>query len=150
MRMSHHALTIPSEMVDILRQKTREGCGCFRDLFGGSPRSANPSSPYSIRKRPEPQFCPKFVPAFVRRLFVTCDVFARYFFVAFSWFFRDFFVALISLEKQYLSLFRGPRFGQILRVLTLEKSSEFVFGGFQSGGLEFVKNLSPLSVRGVV
>ena len=44
-----------------------------------------------------------------RRLFVTCDVFTRYFFVAFSW------------------LFRGPHFGQILRVLALEKSSDLFF-----------------------
>ena len=37
------------------------------------------------------------------------------FFVPFSWFFRGFFVA-------FSWLFRGPRFGQILRVLALEKS----------------------------
>ena len=43
----------------------------------------------------------------VRRLFVTCGVFARYFFVAFSWLFRGFFVALFCLEKQCLGLFRG-------------------------------------------
>ena len=44
----------------------------------------------------------------LRRLFVTCDVFARYFFVAFSWLFRGFFVALICLEKkQCLGVFRG-------------------------------------------
>ena len=35
-----------------------------------------------------------------------CSGLFRYFFVAFSW------------------LFRGPRFGQILRVLALEQSSE--------------------------
>ena len=39
------------------------------------------------------------------------------FFMAFSWFFRDFSVA-----------FRGPHFGQILRVLALEKSSDFCQG----------------------
>ena len=42
----------------------------------------------------------------LRRLFVTCGVFARYFFVAFSWFFRGFFVALFCLEKQCSGLFR--------------------------------------------
>ena len=42
----------------------------------------------------------------IRRLFVTCGVFARYFFVAFSWFFRGFFVALFCLEKQCSGLFR--------------------------------------------
>ena len=42
--------------------------------------------------------------------------------------FRGFFVALFCLETQCLGLFRGffvaPRFGQILRVLALEQSSE--------------------------
>ena len=53
--------------------------------------------------------------------------------MAFSWFFRGFFVALFCLEKQcsglfryffvvFSWLFRGPRFGQILRVLALEQS----------------------------
>ena len=53
----------------------------------------------------------------------------------FSWFFRGFFVALFCLEKQcsglfryffvaFSWLFRGARFGQILRVLALEQSSE--------------------------
>ena len=48
----------------------------------------------------------------------------------FSWFFSGFFVALLCLEKQcsglfryffvvFPWLFRGPRFGQILRVLAL-------------------------------
>ena len=75
--------------------------------------------------------------SFIRRLFVTCDVFIRYFFVTFSWLFRGFFVALICLEKQCLGvfrgffvvfswLFRGPHFGQILRVLALEQSSDFM------------------------
>ena len=55
--------------------------------------------------------------------------------MAFSWFFRGFFVALFCLEKQcsglfryffvtFSWLFRGPRFGQILRVLALEQSSD--------------------------
>ena len=55
--------------------------------------------------------------------------------MAFSWLFRGFFVALFCLEKQcsgpfryffvvFSWLFRGPRFGQILRVLVLEQSSE--------------------------
>ena len=55
--------------------------------------------------------------------------------VTFSWLFRGFFVALLCLEKQCLGLFRGffvafawlfrgPRFGQNLCVLALEKSSE--------------------------
>ena len=58
--------------------------------------------------------------------------------VTFSCFFRGFLVALVSLEKQCLGLFRGffvvfswlfrgPRFGQILRVLALEKSSDLLF-----------------------
>ena len=52
-----------------------------------------------------------------------------------SWLFHGFFVAIICLEKQCLGvfrgffvafpwLFRGPHFGQILRVLALEKSSD--------------------------
>ena len=56
-------------------------------------------------------------------------------FRGFSWFFRGFFVALFCLEKQCLGLsrgffvvfswlFRGPCFGQNLRVLALEQSSE--------------------------
>ena len=68
----------------------------------------------------------------IRRLFVTCDVFARYLSVAFPWLFHGFFVALVCLEKQVFGrfswlfpwLFRGPYFRQILRVLALEKSSE--------------------------
>ena len=55
---------------------------------------------------------------------VTCGVFARYFFVALfclekqcSGLFRYFFV-------DFSWLFRGPRFGQILRVLSLEQSSD--------------------------
>ena len=55
--------------------------------------------------------------------------------MGFPWLFRGFFVALICLEKQCLDvfrgffvafpwLFRGPHFGQMLRVLALEKSSE--------------------------
>ena len=59
-----------------------------------------------------------------RRLFVTCGVFTRYFFVA-----------LFCLEKQCSGLFRYFfvafswlfRFGQILRVLALEQSSEQFF-----------------------
>ena len=39
-------------------------------------------------------------------------------------FFRSFFVALIFPVKQYLCLFRGPHFGQSLRVLALAKSSD--------------------------
>ena len=39
----------------------------------------------------------------VRRLFVTCDVFARYFFGPFP----GFFVTLVCLEKQCSWLFRG-------------------------------------------
>ena len=53
----------------------------------------------------------------------------------FSWLSRGFFVALFCLEKQcsglvryffvvFSWLFRGPRFGQILRVLALEQSSD--------------------------
>ena len=59
----------------------------------------------------------------IRRLFVTCDVFARYCFVVFS-------MALICMDKQYLGvfafswLFCGPHFGQILCVLPLDKSSD--------------------------
>ena len=49
-----------------------------------------------------------FMPSpFFKRLFVTNDVVTRYFFVVFSW------------------LSRGPHFGQILRVLALEKFSDF-------------------------
>ena len=70
-------------------------------------------------------------PGLFRRLFVTCDVFARYFFVAFPWLFHG----PHLLRKQCLGVFRGffvafpwpfhgPHFGQILRVLALEKSSE--------------------------
>ena len=55
--------------------------------------------------------------------------------LAFPWLFRGFFVALFCLEKQCLGLFRGffvvfswffrgPRFGQNLRVLALEQSSD--------------------------
>ena len=55
--------------------------------------------------------------------------------VTFSWLFRGFFVALFCLEKQCLGLFRGffvafswlfrgPGFGQNLRVLALEQSSD--------------------------
>ena len=55
--------------------------------------------------------------------------------MVFSWFFRGFFVAPFCLEKQcsglfryffvvFSWLFRGPCFGQILRVLALEQSSE--------------------------
>ena len=65
--------------------------------------------------------------------------------MVFPWLFRGFFVAFICVEKQCLGifrgfpwffrgfsvafswLFRGPRFGQILRVLALEKSSELNF-----------------------
>ena len=54
--------------------------------------------------------------------------------VTFSWLFRGgFFVALFCLEKHCLGLFRGffvvfrgPRFGQNLRVLALEQSSDFL------------------------
>ena len=60
--------------------------------------------------------------------------------VAFRWLFRGLFVAVICLEKQCLGVFRGfpcffrgPRFGQILRVLALEKSSERKLGGFRCG-----------------
>ena len=59
-------------------------------------------------------------PPIFRRLFVTCDVFARYISVAFSW-------PSSTWEKSVWAfswLFRGPHFGQILRVLALEKSSE--------------------------
>ena len=85
----------------------------------------------------------------IRRLFVTSDVFTRYFFVAFSWFFRGFSVAFSWPSSAWKNsvwaffvvfpwffrgffvvfswLFRGPRFGQILRVLALEKSSEHIF-----------------------
>ena len=49
--------------------------------------------------------------------------------VTFPWLFRGFFVALICLRKtvfgRFSWLFRGPRFGQILRVLALEKSSDY-------------------------
>ena len=48
--------------------------------------------------------------------------------VTFSWLFRGFFVALFCLERQCLGLFRGFswlfRFGQDLRVLALEQSSD--------------------------
>ena len=58
----------------------------------------------------------------------------RYLWRFYSLLFRGFFVALFGLEKEcsgpfrYLFvvfswLFRGPRFGQILRVLALEQSS---------------------------
>ena len=73
--------------------------------------------------------------------------------MAFSWFFRGFFVALICLEKQCLGvftryffvafswLFHGPHFGQILRVLALEESSDLGFaencGPFLSLGVCF-------------
>ena len=60
--------------------------------------------------------------------------------VTFSWLFRGFFVALFCLEKQCLGLFRGffvdfswlfrgPRFGQNLRVLALEQSSDLACDG---------------------
>ena len=70
-------------------------------------------------------------------------------FRGFPWLFRGFFVALICLEKQCLGLFRGffmafpwifcgffrgPRFGQSLCVLALEKSSDIcscLWGRFQ-------------------
>ena len=59
----------------------------------------------------------------------------RYLLRFYSLLFRGFFVALFCLEKQCLGLFRyffvafswlfrGPCFGQILRVLALEQSSE--------------------------
>ena len=38
-----------------------------RDLNHKSPKLVNPFSPYSIQKHPEPQICPKFVPAIVFR-----------------------------------------------------------------------------------
>ena len=58
--------------------------------------------------------------------------------MAFPWLFVALFVALFCLEKQCLGLFRGffvvfswlfrgPRFGQNLRVLALEQSSELKY-----------------------
>ena len=61
----------------------------------------------------------------LRRLFVTCDVFTHYFFVAFSWFFSWLFRGPHLLGKTVFGPFSWLfRFGQILRVLALEKSSE--------------------------
>ena len=83
---------------------------------------------------PSHEFSTPLSRSLIRRLFVTC-----YFFVAFpwlfrgplpsrktvfgpfSWFFRGFFVV-------FSSLFRGPRFGQNLRVLALEQSSDLRYG----------------------
>ena len=68
--------------------------------------------------------------------------FFRGFFVVFSWFFRGFFMALFCLEKTVFGpfsllfrgfswLFRGPRFGQILHVLALEQSSDYLCNALQ-------------------
>ena len=45
----------------------------------------------------------------------------------FSWFFRGFFVTFSVSSFSWL--FRGPRFGQFLRVLALEKSSDCSWPG---------------------
>ena len=60
----------------------------------------------------------------IRRLFVTCDVFTRYFFVAFSWPSSPWKNSVWAFFVVFSWLFRGPRFGQILRVLALEQSSD--------------------------
>ena len=44
--------------------------------------------------------------------------------VAFSWFFRGLHLLGKTVFGSFSWRFRGPRFGQILRVLALEKSSE--------------------------
>ena len=71
-----------------------------------------------------------------RRFFVTCGVFTRYFFVAFSCFFRGPLLSRKTVFGPFSLLSRGffvvffvafswpPRFGQILRVLALEQSSD--------------------------
>ena len=72
---------------------------------------------------------PSFSQKTFRYLWRFCSLLFRVFFVAlfcletqcsglFSWLFRGFFVA-------FSWFFRGPRFGQILRVLALEQSSDF-------------------------
>ena len=71
----------------------------------------------------------------------------RYLWRFYSLLFRGFFVALFSLEKQcsglfrdffvvFWWLFRGPRFGQILRVLALEQSSDMRWSKLCSRWLE--------------
>ena len=82
----------------------------------------------------------------IRRLFVTCGVF-------YSLLFRDFFVALFCLEKEGLGLFRGffvafswlfrgPRFGQNLRVLALKQSSDLKLIALQGVSHEIVSPIA--------
>ena len=79
--------------------------------------------------------------------------------MAFSWFFRGFSVALFCLEKQCSGLFRyffvvfswlfhGPRFGQILRVLALELSSEQLKGLPEGEPRAWKGNRWPVSLDG--
>ena len=70
-----------------------------------------------------------------RRLFVTRDVFTHYFFVAFSWPSSPWKNSVWAFLVVFSWLFRGPRFGQILRVLALEKSSD-IFSTVRKGPWE--------------